>query len=788
MPVDCKDILEVHKVTDEEVWEIFSKYADDPEARTAEIGKWMKRQDMKIRQAQIQVGFQRQLLQKVEKTPQNFLDVVERTGGAKRGIEPTVQEYIWEVVGDFQTQLAEFMEAYKPKMFGLAKSNRAMRNMVTEVFSENANTGDGDAKKYAGMIRQLFKNARDRWKVASVQDVSYLQNYGIPMFHDAAKIGGVDKAEWIADTKRVINESRLGGDIDEVLGEIYETLSTDKTRDIDPTKFSKSARSLLGNRHQEHRALHFMNGKAYLQYFDKYGSGRLYDSLTSHIEMLGREIGAMEKLGPDPDQTIDMLHRATRSKGKFKSDWAKNTYDTMMGKNLGNRGGLREYSQMLRNLETGFRLPFAALTAIGDLAPSTITALYRGLPVMKTYGRMIKNLMTGSSADRKLLAELGLGADWGSSSAIRAHRYADVVGYGKSAQFADSTIKLSGLEHWTYALKATSDMSHMARLGDLAARKVPFNDLPTKTRRMFDEYGIDEVDWKNMHGRIFNKDGVDLLDLTKIRSLQARRKVVGAIKTETRFAVPENTSASRALLLQGTEAGTPVGEIGRSAAQFQGYGTYMLISHLMRATNQHGGGAGYLKYFGSLIAGSTALGMVALWAKAAARGEEPEDVTWEFIARGMVQGGSLTPIMDYMATNPDYYGGGAQRALGPVLSDSVNVFKFMWGSAKDVYEMEKEFDQILVDAGVKAKRSIRAFPGQLWWSSLLLRNAIIEPLQRVGDPQWLNRQNQLQNKLREKGSGQWSRPSGRFMDVAGEISPISPPEVKLRGISEGVDF
>ena len=748
---------------------------------------------LSLRQAKIQAMKQKQILDFLETHPEGvdkaFMDIVSGFGARKNFGHYSLERKYETVLGQAHAEMAELMEKYRPRWFGFSRSKKAQRNLVREVFEEGS-SGDTDAVEFARAWKQVTEKLRQRFNRAG-GGIQKLFDWNLPMRHDAAKMRRAGKtadeafATWFEFVRDKIDRRRIaayqmeGSDVikhvdmtDEqfkkLMRNVFDNLSSEGAVKLDPQKFNPRLRRAMGNRHQEHRLLTFKSADNWLEYADKYGGPDYFNSMMDYVDMMSKEIAAMEMFGPNPDHTIDAITALAQQTMKKRSAGAKakNVYETLMGRQYAQNVTFADTMATLRNLEVASKIGGSLLTALSDLSFITMTAAYNDVPIFKT----LLHFMGGfnplkNKADRVTLTRLGLMADYAIDRARSANRISDVVGYGYSARAADAVVRMGGLNYWTNTAKQTFQMEYLANLAELS-KKYSWEKLITKKRglaKAFKRVGFNKADWEMMRvSRTLKKRGVEFINPTEIAKTNddLATRIVALIKEETNFAIPEPNAKTRALMKGGTKAGTFWGEVARSVGQFKSFAVSILCTHLARAANETG--IGRMKYMAGLLAGATILGGVSYQAKELIKGRnliDPKDQKqWaKFIMAAISQGGGLGVISDFLFLDTDNYGGAISTAIGPLASDFDKlVLNYGLGSAQDVAKGERDLMSKLAIGGVKAAET---FTPKLWYTRVLQDRLVFDYLNHLADPKWAQRQNRIYRRMMgESNQDYWWRP------------------------------
>jgi hypothetical protein len=748
--------------------ELVMKYKDDPVTLNKRMTAISETKMILKNQARLQRAAQKniELALKQFKDPKDrakaIMDLMSGYGVRGVGDEPIVplERKIQEVLSPVHTELADMMEAYRPKKLGFSYSKDAQRAMIRSLYGEVID--DADAVNFAKSWTKATTKLLERFGRAAGRSMKKLADWNLPQNHNAVKINRATAEEWYEFIRpRIRGERILPGDaihkksgevlttaereqiIKKVLMSVNENLRTDGVSPIDTSPLKPFVKAKVGNRHQEHRLLHFKKADDWLDYADNFGDKNYFNSMMNYTEGMAREIGAMEMFGPNPDALVTKLIASTPGE---KSWLAKNTYDLLMGRNYGFNNKLGWTMQGLRDFQAATKLGFAPVAALSDSFFVGLTAAFNGLPVLKTLVKSIGGLATHGS-DRVTLNKIGLLGEYALERANAIYRLSETTGFGKVARLADMSVRASGLNYWTAALKEGFQLEFAANIAELAAKS--FDELNPRMRKTLRSYGISQLEWTMIRdSKKFVKNNVSFVDMGNISNNTLKAKIIGMIKEETSFAVPEPNAKTRAILQGGTKKGTLTGELIRSMSQFKAFPASILMTHFHRALNLKG--ISRLGYFGTLITGTTALGMMVVQAKDMLKGKDPRQIDAKLVLDGLIQGGSLGLIGDFMLNDPNNFGGIPANLAGPIAGDAQTMAKLAWGSYDDV-------EDVLGTIGPTLARKYT--PGQFWYTKLAMERYMMDSLEKNVNKNWYQKQRKLTRRMqKEKAQGWWWKP------------------------------
>lgn len=689
-----------------------------------------------------------------------------------RNVDRTAQGIIKEM----HRRFAEPMEALRTKFLGLKQDRETMKQVVRELLGED--TKNAMAKTFANAFSEVAEYARVRFNKAGGA-IPKRQDWGLPQWHDPAKVGRMDPETWaqelipFLDRDRMLNADGLrmsDTELHDALLKAHERIRTNGLVDALPGQVGPGK---LANRRQDSRFLVFKDADSWLEYSEKYGRPDLYSTLTDHIEGMANDIALLETMGPNPEHTYRVLRDLARKEDEAAAGLKLSTLDsvwnTVSGKTA-DTASLKwaDFGSAVRNWLTAARLGSAMLSAVSDIAFLTQTARWTGMSGTKVMGQVIKNLNPLNKADRLFAVKLGLGAEAWATRALAANRFTEVTGAGLSAKAADFTMRASGLSAWTDAAKKAFGMEFMGVLGDNLGRN--FDELPKDFRTELERFGFTDEDWNVLRAtdpmdhkgaKYFSIENLMARDdLPERTRTDLGTRIESMISELTLFAVPEPDARARAFTTGGFAKGTRLGESWRFVGQFKSFPISVILRHVYRGMYEKGM-TNKLSYLGSMVVATTVLGGLALQAKEISKGREPRNMDDpKFWGAAFMQGGGAGIYGDFiyagvMGTNR--FGGNmltslAGPAAGLMFSD---LPKATLGQLGDV-ALDRD-PKVAVDMIRFAKNYMPG--GSLWYARLALEREVFDQLELMADPKARQKFRRKQRRyMKDYGQEYWWRP------------------------------
>lgn len=679
-----------------------------------------------------------------------------------------------------------------------AENPQMTRDLTAEIFAgTTGRSGNPEAKAGARAWLDTIEAMRQRFNAAG-GDVGRLDYGYLPQPHDQARIRDVGADAWAAKTLDKLDRTRylredgtLMNDA-EVLGLLrasWETLATDGLNKTEPGAFrGNGARA---NRGSDSRVLHFKDGDAFLAYNAEFGRGSMYDAMIGHIGAMARDIGLVERMGPNPENQFRLqLDLAERADGVIRTSFANKPqayWSILTGKTgadangkiwtpmtpfTGQYANLANFGQHARNIQTFAKLGGAVLSSITDLGTIMVTTGYNKL----SYWDLLKNTATAAGADAKEFANMhGLIAE---SMTQDLNRWqGENIANNWSGRLANATMRLSLMNAWTDTLRRGFSLTMQAGLGKLAGKD--WASLTEWDRSHLQRKGITPDDWAVISAaKLTEYRGQQMLTPESIaatgdpRAAEVTAKVLGLITDESEYAVINPDIATRAIQTWGgQQAGTGVGELARATMQFKSFPTAMMSRHWRRildapagiegAPGVVGGQFGALgvgpvtvnraAYIAALMLTTTALGAISFQLKQIKDGKDPVDMTTpKFWIRAAAQGGGAGFVGDLILGDTTQDRGQldtlGRLALGP-----------SFGSLADVWELGKgNIDEWL--AGKETHfwaEALKFAKGHaplvnIWYGKAALDHLLLHSVQENLSPGYLDR-------MRKRAQKDWEQ-------------------------------
>jgi hypothetical protein len=321
---------------------------------------------------------------------------------------------------------------------------------------------------------------------------------------------------------------------------------------------------------------------------------------------------------------------------------------------------------------------------------------------------------------------------------------------------ADATLRASLLTPWTQAARHSFGLELLGFVGKQIQEGTAWRGLNDSFKGALERRGINEADWSViLKSQTHSRRDLPYASIVEIAETDPRvaAKLNQVITEETEFATPSGSARIRAMLKQGTQAGTLAGEIMRSTAMYKQFPLLLLNTHMWRglygAGEANRSGTGYLA---DLFITTTILGAAAMQAKQIAAGKDPVPVvedgvpSGKFFAAAALQGGALGIFGDFLFADQSRFGKGVvASAAGPVAGVADDFGRFVIGNTQEIVTGQES------KIGREATQMLRRYTpgGNLWYTRMAFERMVLDRMQMMVDPHAHRSFNQRESKLRQ---------------------------------------
>ena len=582
----------------------------------------------------------------------------------------------------------------------------------------------------------------------------------------------------------------------------------------------------LAKKLSQSRIIHFKNGAAAHAYFQKYSRMSLSDAVMNAIQHDAQSIGLMEKFGTNPksmfERVVDDIKKMNKDdavkidqivkKERSLTNQFKELDGTTRARGAGRPvlfgadfAGIAAGWRMLQNMS---KLGMATITSFSDIASKASfinSRTDRG--IFTSYARAFSDIFRNySSQDQKRLAFLlNVGVD-GYNGDVFARFGANDSGPGKLAKAHNIFFRLNGMNYWNNAQKVGLAKMLAADLATYADRG--FGDLPNATRFDLQRYDINETEWNLMRqmeleavdgNKYMTSSGLDALPdsaiaqaaLAKANQTRKRKlkqptqamidkyrddlstKIATYLTDAADTAIPTPGAKERAIMNQGLERGTVLGESIRAIMQLKGFpityiskgmtGQYYAKKQLAgMAPNEQQFSSSGMVGLAQMMVGATMMGYLSVQLKEILKGKEPLEVfsdetalNPELLTKAMLQGGGMGIYGDFLFGEYNKYGQTlSQSLLGPT-----------FGSIDDIARIYNNVLSGDVDAITKnaTRFAISNTPGyNLFYTKTALDYLFIYGLMERSNPGYLRR---MERRMKRDMEQEFYFPPSRYANT-----------------------
>ncbi|WAC26345.1 hypothetical protein [Ancylobacter sp. SL191] len=714
------------------------------------------------------------------------------------------------ITAQAHAMMEEVLGTFSRKWLTGARRNKArMENVLREARGEG--TGDDAARALAQGWMRTSDWLRERFNAAGGA-IGELKNWGLPQSHDRLKLIKAGYAKWYAAIRPGLDPTQMRhpltgeplteAELDEALPHVFDSIVTEGWNTREPSR-QPFGRGSLATQRADSRFLVFRDSESWLAYQREFGNPDIFATMMSHINLMARDVAALEILGPNPDATLEWLKQIIRQEaGLAQKGGATLTTASPLGAaawrekalyqidgiwgqlrgaaELPVRDGLASKAAAARNVIVAARLGGAAISAVtSDPITASMVAKFDGLNASRMMKQLAEQIAGGAGA-RQRAVRAGLVLD-DALHVLRdsARWHGSLAGPEWSKVLPDRVLTWSGLAPWTQAIKHAFGREMQATAADQMGKA--WADVVPEFRRIMEGYGIGEAQWSVMsralpedfEGSRFLRPG-DIAGVDDAGARLAAERFTEMILGETERAIPSGTVRGRALMVGNSRPGTFWGEVTRSAAMFRSFGVSMALLQLQRLAYEIGGGRGVRggKYLGGMMIALTLGGALALWMKDTTKGRDPQPADrMAFWLAAMAQGGGLGIFGDFLFSDANRFGNSlGSTLLGPGAALAADLWGLTVGNAQKALTGEET--SIGPDVARMARNYVPG--GNIWYLNAAYQRIMMDQLQEMLDPKAHEKfKRQVQNARREKDQGFWWAP--------GTTAPQRMPEMPFTG-------
>lgn len=656
-----------------------------------------------------------------------------------------------------------------------------------------------------------------KWQTVSRVDanaagasIGKLEGYITRQSHSPEKIrgdGGVDAyAAWhIAalehfDLERMLSESGQT-DFEPMLRAQWINLASGNHMKAVPEDVASGFKGPgnLAKKLSHDRVIHFKDADHWFDYNAQFGTGNLRESVVAGLQHSAEATGLMRVLGTNPASmletikadlvkgakdagNVDQITRLQEKEGRLANFMA--AVDGSM--NIPGNALIARRMANIRSWEMLSKLGGMLLSQLNDVAVYGSGTRYQGRGFLTGMGEAVAGLGRNlkDPETRALVASLGVALDDAAGALGRVGAFGEAGGMAKASQLF---MKLNLGNWWTTHMRASAALGMSSHLASVVDRT--FEQLGPDFQRVLGLYNITEPEWnlirraptQTVRGEVhLVPEAIRSLPDVDVQHYIGGAAGPGAIATakeeleqrlrnylvdQTRTLALEPDAKTRAVMLQGTRAGTVPGEIMRFLMQFKSFtGAYMqkVMGRELFGRGYEGdsilgalrNGNGEMVGLAQLIVTSTLMGYGSMVLKDLAKGRTPRDPTEspgaaaKVMLAAMVQGGGAGIYGDFLFGQASRMGSGTVESLaGPAISSG--------GRIVDLYHRALAGDDVAAHAVNEVVNNTPFL--SLFYTRAALNYLILYRLQETMNPGYLRRMEQQVE--RDNGQGFLLRPT-----------------------------
>lgn len=565
-------------------------------------------------------------------------------------------------------------------------------------------TGNKTATELAGILRSHMKMAVDAQNRAG-SAIGSLDGYITRQTHDTSKIRRAGYKPWADKMKQLLDVERTfkGADPDEFLHGTFQALSSGvhlKSEGVGGDKLlAFKGPANLAKKLSAERVLHFKDADAFMAYRKEFGrGGTLLEDVAQTLEHSAKSTALMERFGTNPKAMFDRLRSDLGEKNRDNPKVA----DKLKHKRLDNlfadiSGETRIPGNVTEAQIGSFIRSWNSLTDLGGVLFSSVTDLANRAAESRYQGQgffsgfidgAISPLRGRGRGFEREVADLNRAGVEGMLGRFASTISAEDAAPGIMTKLLNTFFRLNGLTWWTDIQKAGAQLMMARHLGK--ERNKGWDALDEDTARLLSMYDVTKPVWEMIRKEIKPAENgrhyltVDLakkipdekidahigskIDNLKEPQLKRLREEFRE-KLETNlqayfsdradYAVPTPGANERAIMQQGTQSGTHIGEGLRMFAQYKAF-PITIISKIYGRELYGGQTKGWGEKawnIGTYTLLATTLGALAITAKDVAKGRTPRDFTKpESWLAAMAQGGGAGIFGDFMFGQANRFG------------------------------------------------------------------------------------------------------------------------------------
>lgn len=404
------------------------------------------------------------------------------------------------------------------KGWGFTMDLTKQQALMRELYGENS--GDAQAKKYAGTIKDVLTRLNQHAALSGV-GVHELEGWNVPQPTDWTKVGG-DSEAWVnANINRVDRNAYVNadgtrqtmGELGATLKAVHETLATNGANGRAEEEMPNLP-GIAGSKRNQTRNLFFKDAQSYIDYMHDYGSSNnVYSLIRSVVQRASTDIALSDTYGRNAEANFSMHleqaftddRKAVTGEGNLRKldsmrRAAEQQFEVLMrGEGTGNALWANRMASA-RAYVSAVKLGGGVLSALTDPGMVMLNARVNGISPLKAMGHTIKTLFPGH--EQRAAQDAGLLLH-GIQAANNRFGLEDLG--GRVPRFMAQAIHhLSGLSVLDSGIRGGVALSLMDTLGRIT-RDADFAAAKGDHGYLLNAHGVDQRIWDTWHAAELDK-------------------------------------------------------------------------------------------------------------------------------------------------------------------------------------------------------------------------------------------------------------------------------------------
>jgi hypothetical protein len=592
------------------------------------------------------------------------------------------------------------------------------------------------------------------------------------------------------DIDKVVNKGLVKGDINAILEDAFESITTSKQQLI--TNNSDNVAKIIGtpgnvaSRLEQGRTLFFKDAESYNLYLKEFGQHKSFgEEMIANINHTARSASLMQKLGTNPFATLE-VKLAEYGASKAEKDWILGSIAKELdGSTLIHGKSALAKAQMTHNAVTNaLRMGMAVFAQFDDITSRGVNMQLAGqkgfvTPTVNAFTSLLGNMPASSKVHAADIT--GVGASTLIGDIHDRFSGMDSVA-GRSGKISSFVMKMTGMSWLTESNKAAQAQMLSSFFSKHADSH--FANLDKNVGATLNRYGIGPVEWdiirQSSSGGHIGFDAVlelpdavvkKAMDAGGVKGLtidrfkrQTSQKMATLYAEEVRAAMRESGDYERAIMYRGTLHDSAFGVASRLVSQYKSFALNSMTQTMDRIALSNGaatwgeaaqgamrGNVGpYMPMLATLIVGGTAMGALTMASRAMITNKTPPDFRDpKNLMHAFAYGGGAGMYADFLLGEFDHrYGRSALQAIaGPIGGDIDDTFDVLSAlRAGPITEDDDEQTKAYKKAGQKAFNAILTRVPNLFYTKGLMDYFVLDRAHEWMSPGYTSRKKQNMQK------------------------------------------